>query len=97
MITVERQSGVLIGAVRRQPTSTPGKVDFAWQLAVGQALARGTTVALSAPACCTVTVDDARWNAEIERARVLRAASSGLLGGRQVAAVTHHGPLTPMP
>ena len=60
-------SGVLAEIVRRQPASKE-RTNFAWQLAVGQALARATTVELR-DGVLTVRALDERWIREIERAR----------------------------
>ncbi len=60
-------SGVLAEIVRRQPASKE-RTTFAWQLAVGQALARVTTVELK-DGVLTVRAVDRRWIQEIERAR----------------------------
>ena len=60
-------SGVLAEIVRRQPASKE-RTNFAWQLAVGQALARATTVELK-DGVLTVRALDERWIREIERAR----------------------------
>ena len=60
-------SGVLAEIVRRQPASKE-RTNFAWQLAVGQALARATTVELN-DGVLTVRAVDRRWIREIERAR----------------------------
>jgi len=60
-------SGVLAEIVRRQPASKD-RTNFAWQLAVGQALARATTVDLT-DGVLTVRAVDRRWIREIERAR----------------------------
>jgi predicted nucleic acid-binding Zn ribbon protein len=60
-------AGVLADIVRRQPPS-PARTSFAWQLAVGPAIARVTTVDL-ADGVLTVRASDARWGREIARAR----------------------------
>jgi predicted nucleic acid-binding Zn ribbon protein len=60
-------SGVLAEIVRRQPASKE-RTNFAWQLAVGQAVARATTVELT-DGVLTVRAVDRRWIQEIERAR----------------------------
>ncbi len=60
-------AGVLADVIRRQPSS-PARTTLAWQLAVGPALARATTVALS-DGVLTVQSSDARWTLEITRAR----------------------------
>jgi predicted nucleic acid-binding Zn ribbon protein len=59
-------SGVLAEIVRRQPASKQ-KTAFAWQLAVGPALARATTVELSG-GVLSVRAHDSRWTREIRRA-----------------------------
>jgi predicted nucleic acid-binding Zn ribbon protein len=69
MIPLNRfASGVLEEIVRRQPASKE-RTSFAWQLAVGQALARVTTVDLGADGVLSVKAIDPRWLVEIERAR----------------------------
>jgi predicted nucleic acid-binding Zn ribbon protein len=60
-------SGVLAAIIRRQPASKD-RTNFAWQLAVGQALARVTTVEL-VDGVLSVRAVDRRWIREIERAR----------------------------
>jgi len=60
-------AGVLAEIVRRQPASKE-RTNFAWQLAVGQALARATTVELK-DGVLKVRALDERWIREIERAR----------------------------
>jgi predicted nucleic acid-binding Zn ribbon protein len=61
--------GVLAEVVRRQPAS-PARTTFAWQLAVGPALARMTSVELEGTTL-RVNATDARWLKEIERARAV--------------------------
>src|SRR3954467_4501127 len=58
-------SGVLAEIVRRQPASKE-RTNFAWQLAVGQVLARATTVELC-DRVLTVRAVDKRWIQEINR------------------------------
>jgi predicted nucleic acid-binding Zn ribbon protein len=60
-------SGVLAEVIRRQPSS-PARTALAWQVAVGPALARATTVEL-VDGVLTVHSTDARWMQEITRAR----------------------------
>jgi predicted nucleic acid-binding Zn ribbon protein len=62
-------SGVLAEVVRRQPAS-PARTTLAWQLAVGPALARMTSVELEGTTL-RVNATDARWLKEIERARAV--------------------------
>jgi predicted nucleic acid-binding Zn ribbon protein len=59
--------GVLAELIRRQPAS-PERTRFAWQLAVGPALARATTVDLR-DGVLFVTARDERWRGEIARAQ----------------------------
>jgi hypothetical protein len=79
-------SGVLAEIVRRQPASKD-RTNFAWQLAVGQALARATTVELK-EGVLTVRAVDRRWIREIERAldSVIEKMQH-LLGKEQVARI----------
>ena len=60
-------TGVLAQLIRRQPPS-PARTQFAWQLAVGPALARATTVTLD-QGVLHVSALDSRWLKEIGRAR----------------------------
>jgi hypothetical protein len=79
-------SGTLAQILRRQPAS-PARTGFAWQLAVGPALARATTVAL-ADGVLRVRASDERWGREIERASgVVLARLQQLLGPDHVRAV----------
>jgi hypothetical protein len=72
-------SRVLSELIRRQPASQ-GKTAFAWQLAVGPALARVTTVEL-AQDVMRVRVSDPRWTVEVRRARpMVLARLQQLLG-----------------
>jgi hypothetical protein len=57
---------VLAEIIRSQPPS-PARTAFAWQLAVGQALARATNVDLH-EGTLRVRPRDARWAQEITRA-----------------------------
>jgi len=59
--------GVLGEIVRRQPPS-PARTTFVWQLAVGPALARMTSVELEGTTL-RVRATDPRWLKEIDRAR----------------------------
>lgn len=57
---------VLAQVIRRQPPSRE-RTAFAWQLAVGPALARATSIELL-DGVLTVRSADPRWAAEIDRA-----------------------------
>lgn len=62
-------SDTLRAVLARQPL-TPGKIAFAWQMAVGPALARATTVEYDA-GVLRVSSGDARWMREVERSRAV--------------------------
>jgi hypothetical protein len=79
-------TGVLAEVIRRQPSS-PARTAFAWQVAVGPALARATTVELS-NGVLTVRPRDPRWGSEIERATdTILARLQHLLGASAVARI----------
>ena len=80
-------NGVLAQLIRRQPPSTE-RTQFAWQLAVGPALARATTVSLES-GVLFVKATDARWLKEIERARgAILSKLQHLLGAVAVTKIT---------
>lgn len=85
MISLQSFStGVLAEIVRRQPASKQ-RTAFAWQLAVGPAVARATTVELSDRGVLSVRAVDQRWVVEIERARdTVLLKMQQLLGRDQV-------------
>jgi predicted nucleic acid-binding Zn ribbon protein len=87
MLPIQRFSGtVLAEVVRRQPSS-PARTNFAWQVAVGPALARSTTVSLD-DGVLTVSAADAHWGSEVARARdVVLARLQNLLGADAVRAI----------
>jgi predicted nucleic acid-binding Zn ribbon protein len=62
-------TGVLAEMIKRQPASKE-KTRFVWQLAVGPAIARVTTVDV-VDGVLTVRCSDQRWTSEIARARPL--------------------------
>ena len=79
-------SRVLAELIRRQPASQE-KTAFAWQVAVGPALARVTTVELEQDVL-RVRVSDARWTVEVRRARpIVLARLQQLLGPDAVTRV----------
>lgn len=80
-------SGVLAQLIRRQPPSS-ARTQFAWQLAVGPALARATTVSLDG-GVLRVTATDPRWLKEINRARgAILPKVQYLLGAGTVTKIT---------
>ena len=83
-------SGVLAEIVRRQPASKE-RTNFAWQLAVGQAIARATTVDLT-DGVLTVRAVDRRWIHEIERARAsVMQKMQQILGADQITRIDTKG------
>jgi predicted nucleic acid-binding Zn ribbon protein len=76
-------TGILAEILRRQPPSE-ARTRFAWQLAVGPALARVTSVELDG-GVVTVRCADPRWGLELARAReVVLGRLQGLLGSEAV-------------
>ena len=79
-------TGVLAEVIRRQPASRE-RTSFAWQLAVGPALARVTTVELDC-GVLTVRARDARWTREIRAASaVVLERLQGLLGRESITRI----------
>jgi hypothetical protein len=77
---------ILAEVLRRQPPS-PARTQFAWQLAVGPALARVTSVELAA-GTLTVRASDPRWLSEVTRAKpVVLARLQRLLGPEEVVRI----------
>jgi predicted nucleic acid-binding Zn ribbon protein len=77
-------TAVLVEAIRRQPASKE-RTAFAWQLAVGPALARATTVELDDKGVLAIRSRDARWLRELERAKpAVLQKMQDLLGKDQV-------------
>lgn len=76
--------GVLAEIVRRQPPSK-SRTNFAWQLAVGPAIARATTVTLD-KGVLRIGAADQRWIREIERSSdIVLLKMQSLLGPDQVS------------
>lgn len=79
--------GVLAEVVRRQPSSR-ARTTFAWQLAVGPALARVTSVEMEGTTL-RVRSADPRWLKEIDRAKaVILPKFQHLLGQETVAKIS---------
>jgi len=80
-------TAILTDIIRRQPESKE-RTRFAWEMAVGHALARATTVELIG-GVLTVRCVDRRWAPELTRARdvVLRRLQE-LLGQEAVVRLT---------
>jgi len=69
---------VLAEVIRRQPPSE-GRTTLAWQVAVGAAIARATSVRL-ADGVLTVTAKDPRWVADIDASGIVLGRLKQLLG-----------------
>jgi predicted nucleic acid-binding Zn ribbon protein len=79
-------SGVLAEIVRRQPPS-PARTVFAWQIAVGPAIARTTNVEL-ADGVLRVNARDAYWAQAVNRAAdTILARMQHLLGAESVKTI----------
>ena len=79
-------ANVVAQVIRRQPLS-PAKATFAWNVAVGPAMSRASTVDLR-DGILYVTPKDARWATEIERAAAtILSRVQLLLGTDAVTAV----------
>ncbi len=68
MERVQQFAPALLADILRRQQPSDGRTAFAWQIAVGTAVARATTIRLE-KGRLTVTASDPRWIAEIERAR----------------------------
>lgn len=79
-------SGVVAEIVRRQPASKERTL-FAWQIAVGPAIARSTTIDL-ADGVLKVSARDRQWGREVHRAsETILARMQHLLGAQAVTAL----------
>jgi predicted nucleic acid-binding Zn ribbon protein len=79
-------SGVLAEVIRRQPPSA-ARTMFAWQLAVGPAIARVTTVSVL-DGVLQVNARDADWERAVERAsQTILARMQHLLGAETVTSM----------
>ena len=87
MIPIQQfSSGVLAEIIRRQPPSRE-RTAFAWQIAVGPAVARTTTVDL-VNGVLNVRTRNADWEREVSRATAtILARMQHLLGARTVTVV----------
>jgi predicted nucleic acid-binding Zn ribbon protein len=75
---------VLAGLLKQGPLSS-AKLEVAWRVAVGNALARATEVRLSAPGTVLVIPRDERWRGELQRSRrVILKRLQDLVGTDQV-------------
>ena len=87
-------TSVLRTLLRDQPLST-GKVTLAWEVAVGRAMARVTSVSLSPDGTLAVRATDRHWAKEIHRSTgLITSRVNRLLGDNAVRRieVTIHTP-----
>ena len=72
----------------RRGAMSQGKLEVAWRVAVGDALARVTTVRLQGGGVVEVQAADPRWSAELKRSSsMILTRLSGLLGAHSVTHV----------
>ena len=72
-------------ALFRQGPMSQGKLEVAWRVAVGDALARVTTVRLQLEGTVEVHTADQRWNKELKRSSsMIHTRLIGLLGADSV-------------
>jgi hypothetical protein len=84
MIAVHSFAANVLAEVLRKQPSSPARTAFAWQLAVGPAMARWTTVVLS-NGVLRVTTRDPRYRPEIVRvADTILLRLQELLGAAEV-------------
>jgi hypothetical protein len=76
----ERIPAVLEALLAGQPL-TPAKVEFAWKLSVGPALARATQVTCDPDGTVRVRTASAHWQREVRRAAPLIESRLGRLLG----------------
>ena len=87
MLPIQQLTGGVLARILRRQHSSPGRTAFAWQLAVGPAVARVTTVTL-ADGVLRVRAADERWAREVERASsMVLSRLQQLLGPDQVRTV----------
>jgi hypothetical protein len=82
-----------VAALVKPAPLSPEKVQCAWRLAVGPALARATRVAAAPGGVVDVHVDDPNWRAELERSRDLIVGRlRQALGAETARVIRLHGP-----
>ena len=84
--------GVIAEIIRRQPQSKE-RTSFAWQIAVGTAVARTTAVEIDDRGVLTVRARDAQWAREVKRASpTILARMQHLLGADAVTSMKVDAP-----
>ena len=82
MRSIQTFSGGVLADILRRQRPSPGRTQLAWQVAVGPALARVTSVEMEG-STLTVSAQDPRWLKEITRARPAILAKLQELLGRE--------------
>jgi len=59
----------LVAGLLKQGPLSSAKLELAWRVAVGHALARATEVRFAPPSTLLVTPRDERWRSELQRSR----------------------------
>lgn len=81
MQTLNDVASSALASILRDGPLSPGKLQFAWRLAVGPAIHRVSSAALGPNGSVIVSVSDARWRKEIGRSReAIRQRLAALLG-----------------
>ncbi|MGH9314847.1 MAG: DciA family protein [Vicinamibacterales bacterium] len=83
-----------VSAVLARQPLTPGKIAFAWQMAVGPALARATSVEYES-GVLRVSSGDRRWMREVERSRAVILGRLRSLLGSAVSELRTENPARP--
>jgi len=81
-------TNVLRDLLAAQPNTT-AKVEFAWRLAAGPAMARATTIAWNSRGALIVRARDAEWRREVAHARTTIAQRLGRMLGPGVVTGIH--------
>ncbi len=88
MNPVERLTAAIPSVMRtllRHAPMSPGKVEAAWRLAVGPAIARATSVALAGDGTLAVSATAPAWRRELKRSQeVILSRLQDLLGADTV-------------
>jgi predicted nucleic acid-binding Zn ribbon protein len=85
---------VLSDLLKKGPIS-PAKLELAWHVAVGDALARVTQVRLETSSVLVVAVADERWQRELKRStKMILGRLRSLLGDSAITRLEVTGPST---
>jgi hypothetical protein len=90
MIALSKTVPGAVAALLREAKLSPGKVQFAWSVAVGPAVQRATTVRLEKRTLVVQAVDG-QWAREIRRStKVILPRLQSLLGADVVTGIAVH-------